>query len=66
MERRAAGSEEEDDGGEAAPCGVQAGAAAPGYCEKGTGRGGKGENVAGHLGWLGSATYTVAVSQIQA
>lgn len=50
MERRAARAEEEDDGGEAAPCGVQARAAAAGHCEKGTGRGGKGEDVAGLFG----------------
>lgn len=53
MEGAAAGSEKEDDGGEAGPCRVQAGAAAPGYCEKGAGRRGKGKDVAGHICLLG-------------
>lgn len=53
MERRAAGSEEADDGGEAAPCRVQTRIAASGHCEKGAGRGGKGEDATGRLGWLG-------------
>lgn len=43
MERRAAGSEEENDGGKAGPCRVQAGAAASSHCEKSTGGGSEGE-----------------------
>lgn len=42
MERGAVGSEEEDDGGEAASCRIQARASAAGHREESAGRGSKG------------------------
>lgn len=43
MERGAVGSEEEDDGGKAASCRIQARASTPGHREESTGRGGEGQ-----------------------
>lgn len=42
MEGGVVGPAAEDDGGEVTPCRVQAGAAAPGHSEEGSGGGGQG------------------------